>query len=529
MPFTIDQLNQKYAGAKFNPPLPPPPQGAIKSVIKNPVQAGNNFVNNFSSHIASFGEGVLSPVAKGIASAGRAVQSTPDLLGAIGNYTVGNKAAGDEGIAAVDRNLAQPVNLGFNKGKSDTLGSSTPAQNLGTAAQAASFLVPATGLGAIGGGAVAGALQGGGAAAEDKNATAGGIAASTALGAGAGATIGAATKFLPDWFSSLSSGKGEAPAASSASDLLDTATKARSAAGGKAVDAYNSMVENVSGFKSALGENFANEANKLTQGQPELKLNLSNSQMEALNSLKESKSFSLPSYLSKDNNPLLAAGVSPDFMAKNAGALANMQNATQVSLTPSEAQDLITQLNKTTFNAKASGQLAVNQQTIGVTNDIKQAAQEAFGDKWTKIYSDYAQGVTAVQKLDDIVNIDKNATPTDINKSLDSILKLSKTPEGKVILQQAIQDYKNVSGFDLSNPVQTIHQIIDKQIELEEAKGVADEAAKKAAKGGFFKRLIKAGESPEMIARRVVGGAITVGVLYPALRAIQKAIAEGAK
>jgi hypothetical protein len=484
---TEDQLIQNINSA------PKPQFDGLKSF----GDMGSNIANGFAA-----------PFLKMIGSGVRSIQSIPTLFKGGNPLSVKNQQAAE----AIQE---KPI-LG-----QKTLQGSTNAENLGSAAQVASLLVPETSLGPIAGGAAAGLLQGGGAAAENPDASAGDIAKGAVIGGATGGALGAAARFLPDWFSSLSTGKTATSPVGEAEANLATASKAREAVASKAVDAYNSMVEQTSGFKSALGVNFRTAADELTRTSPDLKLHLSGTQIDALNVLKESKSFALPDYIEKTSNPLGSGSVSADFAAKNADKLSKISDAGSVSLTPSQTQDLITQLNKGTFTAKASGQLAVNQQMIGVTNDIKAAASKAFGESWNKIYSDYAQGINAVQKIDDIVNLDKAATPSDMNKSMNSVLKLGETPEGKVLLRHAIQDYKNVSGVDLTDPVGAIHQIVDKQIALEEAQSGLTAAQKDAAKPGLVKQAL----NPVYMTRSIARGAITVGVLYPILRAIQKAMA----
>lgn len=362
----------------------------------------------------------------------------------------------------------------------------------------------------------------------------------------------------------------------SAEKEANTTAKIRNEAAPKAVDSYNSMMEQVSGHKSSLGINFAKGAQKLTEDNPELKLNLTNAQVDGLNGLKESKNFALPSYLDKEANPFVGqfANASPDFIAKAGKVLDQINKGTEVSLTPSEAQDLITQLNKKTFIKMADGSLQVDQRVIDLTNQIKQSASESFGTEWDNLYSNYAKGINAVQKIDDIVNLSRDATASDYNKALKSILKISETPEGKILLQNALEDYKNISGIDLSDPVKAIQDIQDKQSALEEAQGKVEEAKKtifqttkegeqnieKVKKEGQQKisktdkegqqkisktkklaekeitkaqKLAQEAEANrgkgvknlgKYVGKSSLSGAIRIGLLYPLIRAIMKAV-----
>lgn len=286
----------------------------------------------------------------------------------------------------------------------------------------------------------------------------------------------------------------------------------RTAAAEQGVKAVSTMQDQVGGFKSKIGSDFQQGAANIEQAKPDARLNLSSKQLQDLNALKENKSFALPKYLEQTDANMLPESkfgsikLTPEAKAEfEAG-----QNKPQAALSPTQAQDLITQLNKSTFKETGGG-LQVDQQRIALTNEIKAAASKAFGPEWDKVYSNYSQGIGAIQKLNDIVNLDPRATPSDINASLQSVLKLGKTPEGKIILQNAIDEFKQTSGIDLTDPTKAIHQILDKQIALQEAQSAA-------GKPGFLKQAF----DPKYLARRAIGGTVTVGLLYPVLRALQK-------
>jgi len=148
------------------------------------LNAANNFFTNLSTYMASLGEGVLSPALKGVASGVRSIQATPDILS-------GN-------IQGAQKIMQEPLNMGLNSGPQPTLQGSSNTQNLGTVAQTASLLVPATELGPIPGGAMAGGLQAGGQTAENPNATAGQVGGAAALGVAGGAGLGIAAKYAPE-------------------------------------------------------------------------------------------------------------------------------------------------------------------------------------------------------------------------------------------------------------------------------------------------------------------------------------------
>lgn len=306
----------------------------------------------------------------------------------------------------------------------------------------------------------------------------------TALGAGTGAVLGSITGALPAWFKSLRSNTVEVAKAQSA---LDDTVSARQAGAKDAVDAYNSMVEDVSGHKSSLGTQFEQGAKDLTEANPDVKLNLTTAQIQDLNDIRETKNFALPKSLSG--------------------------NFTSTGLNPSETQDLITQLNKATFQRGSDGSLAADQRIVGLTNDIKSQAASSFGPKWSEIYSNYSKGINAVQKLDDVVNLDKSASASDQNKALKTIMNLSKTPEGKIQLQAALEDYKNISGIDLSDPTATIQKVKDLEDSQKAATGVL-----KSAQRPLIQRHPQVGQISRIVERAAIGS----GLLYPAIRAIEK-------
>ncbi len=593
----IAQINQKYSGTTTAsaPAKAPGIGGQILNAVKGgmaqspaaTVGLANNFFSNLSTHLASFGESALSPVTKGLATAGRAIQATPDVLGAGINLAQGNTAAAQGGISAANQTMNAPVNMGLQNGVQPTLGGSTPVQNLGTAAQAASFLVPETGLGAVGGGAVAGGLQTGGQAAENPNATAGGVAGATALGTAAGAGLGAAAKYGPELLSkagdiinpkgtsalhlpgqnifakispeqqaflsnetqnipfgqgdmphltpveklqsagakevSLDEFKKASPNAKSALDKFNSqssnpydvnaAQAARESASNNAIKGINDINQTTQSDLSKMGQEFEAGAQKIDTSNPKGGLELSSAQLDALNNLKESKKFSLPSNLDSETNPLISNPVSKDFLSKNAGKLSEMQNAGKVKLNASQAQDLIKRLNKLTFDAKASGDLAVNQQTIGLTNELKASASKAFGSEWDNIYSKYSAGRGVLEKLDGIINLDKNASPTDLMKQFNTITKLHETPEGEKLLSQAVEAYKAERGIDLTDPVQAANQVLKSQGALEIAQ-----------KGSYMTQLKTALKSPNLAARRVAMIATTIAGISVAGAAFRKQI-----
>ncbi len=205
--------------------------------------------------------------------------------------------------------------------------------------------------------------------------------------------------------------------------------------------------------------------------------------------------------------------------------ISDIGKGAEISLSPTDTQDLITQLNKNTYTPMADGSLRINQQIVDLTNSIKQSSSDAFGKQWDSLYSRYSKGISAVKQLKDIVNLDPQATASNLNSSINNILKLTKTPEGTTILKQSIEELKNApGGIDLTNPIKAIQDIVGKQVDLEVAQGSLTKAEAEAAKGSYVRQILNGVKNPSYVGRRLVGGAITVGVLYPAIKAISRAI-----
>lgn len=246
---------------------------------------------------------------------------------------------------------------------------------------------------------------------------------------------------------------------------LDTATTTRETAAQQGVGAINDITSTLSDFKGDLGHSFQEGAANIEKSNPDLKVTLPHDVIDSLNELKDTKKFQLPDYLRKTN---------PEFGSSDVNDI----QKSGISLGPVNAQDLVTRLNKLTYDAKASGDLAVNQQTVGLANQIKDLTHGTFGDSWSKIYKQYSEGKGALDNFKNIVDLRKQGNPVVLNQSLESIKKLSGTPEGKIILKNAVQEFKNISGYDLTNPTETIGKILD-----------SEETLKEANKPGFLKQI----------------------------------------
>lgn len=274
-----------------------------------------------------------------------------------------------------------------------------------------------------------------------------------------------------------------------AQQQLDAATKARQAATEPAVKGSSDVKGNIKTAENSSGMKFQQAGTQLKNFDPELKADLSNDLLGKINGLKEGKNFDLPDYLS-NNKPIISikgqdidlGNMSPDVAAKLKAQLGDIGSQTGTSLDPEQMQDLIKRLNGSTFK-EVGGELQTDQQRIDITNEVKDLATKAFGNitdssgesVWNKAYQDYAQSKGATDDLKNLLDIKSKTTPDEI---MSKVQKLQKTPETKMILQNSVNEVKNLTGIDLNDPIQAIQQVMDKQIALEEAQGNLTDAQK---------------------------------------------------
>lgn len=246
---------------------------------------------------------------------------------------------------------------------------------------------------------------------------------------------------------------------------VDFATQSLENQSRSAVNAQQSIDSSVGNFKTGLGQAFGEAPKQIEQLNPGARATLPSDIMDRLNALKDTKKFALPDYL-RTTSQEFGGNLSLSDIEKGG-----------VSLTPTEMQDLVTRINKLTYAAKASGDLEVNQSTIGLNKDLHSVATDAFGNVkdasgnsiWGKAYENYSKGINAVDKISDIFNSDKVTTPSDFNKTMDTIKNLSKDPQGKIILKNAIDEFKQTSGIDLTNPTAEISKILGSEEFLKES------------------------------------------------------------
>jgi hypothetical protein len=288
------------------------------------------------------------------------------------------------------------------------------------------------------------------------------------------------------------------PTGSSSYDTnLANATAANNQAGVNAVNAAKEASGTMIDTKSDLGTQFSQAPKAIMATDPTASIDLSPSTLDKLNALKDTKTFALPDYLRPTSENFGNGSI--DISKIGTG------DSSGIKLNPAQAQDLITQLDALTYKAKASGDLAINQQTIGLVNDLKTQAQSAFGhvtdaqgnSVWNSAYQNYRQGMNAVNAMGDLVNIPHSpgemTSPLDTNKTIGTILKLQETPQGRAILQQSIQQFKNISGYDLTDPIGTIGKLSE-----------SNDAYAQALKGNYGHQFIQGLKNPTLASRRVV-------------------------
>lgn len=380
----------------------------------------------------------------------------------------------------------------------------------GQALKSASYLVPGGAAeGIASGGIKQGILQGtkigaisGAAGQAGQSMTQGGSASDVASAAVSGATTGAIAGGITGGATGLAGNIwNKAYNPSSYDTTLANATVANNQAGEGAVQGANEASQMIYGAKGNAGSQFAQAPKIIEQTDPTLGFDLKASTAEKLNALKDTKAFSLPDYLrpSSDN-----FGNGSIDISKLGG-----EDASGIKLTPIQTQNLITQLHDLEFNSK--GDVVVNQKTQNLINEVKSQAQATFGhvtdsqgnSVWDKAYQGYGQTMDAVKAMDNIVNINKTSggmsDPMDIDKAIKNVLSLQDTPQGRASLGQAVQEFKSRTGYDLSNPVESISKLIDSNKELQDA-----------IKGGFMKQVQRAVTSPSAVGRRLLYAATSL-------------------
>lgn len=250
-----------------------------------------------------------------------------------------------------------------------------------------------------------------------------------------------------------------------------------------AANAMQNSTQELSDYRNTtMGKEFQAGAQQIMEQNPNAHAVIPNEILDKLNELKDSAKFQLPDYLRTSSNEF-GNNLKLSDLSKNG-----------VSLNPMEMQDLIRRTNQLTYAAKASGDLKVNQSTVGLVSDLHDIASNAFGNIkdeagngiWDKTYQNFSKSANVVSKMSDLINIDKNAGPMDMFNKLTAFKKLLNDPSGKVLLNNAVDELKQTTGVDLTNTSGEISKLMDSQ-----------EVLKDAQKPGFLKQML----SPSMVGR----------------------------
>ena len=246
-----------------------------------------------------------------------------------------------------------------------------------------------------------------------------------------------------------------------AEEAANAAAKAADEAPPKAVAQYESMQKQITGKKSALSTQLG-ETMKTIPGQS----TISPTQVQAIRNTIGAKN--LPDFLTPETSPL-SGEVSPDFAKLNADKIAAFQNGEQINLNAEEANKLMGQMNGKYYSSD-------------ITNELRTQFSNDFGEPWDTARSDYGKGVNAFKRIDDIITPENSYNPKTASEQeaeINKLLKLSKSPTGKVLLQNAISDVQAVHpDINLSDPVATIQQVQETQDAAEAAQGGLTEAQK---------------------------------------------------
>lgn len=411
-----------------------------------------------------------------------------------GNIIAPMLGASKEGIQrANEQSVDLPLGLGTVEPQKG--GMAGAKQIGGQALKTASYLIPGAeaegvaghgiGSGALEGlkiGAQAGALGGAGNSLEQGGNTSDVIGSGLKggfEGAIAGGVIGGAT--------GLAGNIWEQVHAPSYENNLAGATQSNLEAGDNAATSIQNASDIQAKAKSNLSKNFAEVPNVISQADPTAKTTLPSDFIKQLQDLSDTKKFVLPSSI-KD----ASGNVFKD-------------------LTPQQTQELTTQLNRLTYQAKAFGDLSINQQSVDLANQLKNYAQSGLGhvtdnlgnSVWSKGYEDYARGSNAMDALSNLIPTKRVSgemlDPTDVNSSVNKMMKMMETPQGVSTLARANEEYKAVTGLDILNdPMGAINHLLDSN------KGLLG-----ATKGSYMKQVVEAIKSPNMVARRGIWPLIT--------------------
>jgi hypothetical protein len=197
--------------------------------------------------------------------------------------------------------------------------------------------------------------------------------------------------------------------------------------GGATSDAlsnYKGAFDNVKGYQKAIGEAFADDAKALVADNPGMVLKFTPAQAQDLSYLAEKFHFNLTDV------PIEKAAID--------------------GLNPVEVQKLSTQLNKYWTKPEVET----------FYQGLRDAASESFGPQFDSIYSNYTDQIRGVQSLHDIFNTSNKApTASDISRAITTIQRLGSNEQSQAILQNVLDNFKQLSGIDLTNQVSAIQAV----------------------------------------------------------------------
>ncbi len=406
----------------------------------------------------------------------------------------GNVIAPALGIpqSGIDQANAQSQNLPLGFGTvapQKAFGQGGGEQIAGQALKSASYLDTTL---AIAGNTTVGGTLGGAGNAMSQGGSTGDVVGGAVSGLGTGALVGGVLGGATGLAGNIANKLG---GASSYDTNLANAEAANTQAGQTAVQGANEASGMIYGAKADAGSAFSEAPKIIEQTDPSLSLDLSNSTAEKLNALKDTKAFSLPDYLRTNSENYGNGNIDITKLGE--------QDTSGIRLSPTQTQDLITRLNDLQFNSK--GDVVVNQQTQALINDLKGQAQDTFGhvtdpqgnSVWNNAYQKYATTMDAVHAAGDIININRTSggmsNPAELDASIKKVMSLGDTPQGRASIGQFIQEFKNRTGYDLSDPIQAQTKLIDSNKELQDA-----------IKGGFGHQLKQAITNPSVLGRRLV-------------------------
>lgn len=346
-------------------------------------------------------------------------------------------------------------------------------------------------------GAKSGAIVGGGQGfgqSLENNAGLGQTLVNTGTGAVVGAGMGLTIGGITGGFSQSGDLNAEHPIFQSNYDQnVAQATQANNQAGMEAANSIHEASNVQSDVRTGLGNQFAEAPNIISKADPSARGVLPHYFVDLLNKLKDTAGFKLPDWVRT---------TSPEFGSTDVADIAK----DGVPYTPQQGQDLATRLNDLTFKAKASGELKINQQSIDLTNQLKDMNQNSFGhvtdaqgnSVWNQAYQQYRQGIDAMDSMSKLIPT-KNSPgemldPTEVNDSVNKMIKMTETPQGRATLMTANEQYKNATGYDILNdPMGSMQKLIDSSEELQTA-----------IKGNYMRQLGQAIKNPNKVGGRLL-------------------------